>query len=279
MLELLIAWDHIEDRSADELGAGDDNAVSKSFSSVTKLSPSGLVHPSGAAIIHSRSRIELPAAVLSPSPLRGDADCLLYSPFTVGVGSQVSLMSDASGVGNHDFTIVSMLGLLGCPDLPAEPSWFAPYVDALRVGSHEPDTVSLMGCAEIGCAETAPLRIEPEFGKVGQHSSQSKRAQPRHVLGDDNRGPRFADDAREVRPESSLVAGSSSSTGDGVGLTGEAADDDGNASWRERSDILEPFRVRPVPREHSSAPWIDFYLPRWRSEASALQAEIQEADP
>lgn len=159
----------------------------------------------------------MPATVASPSPLRGDADCVFHSPDTVGVGS-------------HDLSIVSRLGLLGCPNRPAEPPWFEPYDDALGVGSCDPETAASMRGAERSCAESRPLRIEPELGKVGQHSAQLGRAQSWHVLDDDDGRHRFADDARVVGPEVALVCGSKSLAGDAVGLARESAADHANVS-------------------------------------------------
>src|SRR5512134_596305 len=80
-----------------------------------------------------------------------------------------------------------------------------------------------MRSAEIGSAEMRPLRIEPKCGKVGQHVAQSGRSQARHVLGDNDGGLELTGDARELGPEPSLVALSSSLAGVADGLTGESS--------------------------------------------------------
>lgn len=135
--------------------------------------------------------------------------------------------------------------------------------------------------AEASGRETRPLRIEPESGKVGQHVSQSGRAQSWHVLSDDDGGLGDSHDAGKFGPEPSVIVLGEAFTGDADGLARESS---GNDARRRRggdevSDIGEPLGLGEVAGQHLSTPRVDLDLPRRRAEARPLQSKVKEADP
>jgi hypothetical protein len=83
-----------------------------------------------------------------------------------------------------------------------------------------------VGRSNGGCAETAPLRIEPESGKVPQNDVESSRGQGRDVLEERQRRRDFFEDACDVRPEPSFVGEPEPLTGIGPRLAGEPASDE-----------------------------------------------------
>lgn len=60
--------------------------------------------------------------------------------------------------------------------------------------------------ANIGRSHKTPLRIEPERGKVGQHSIEPKAKVSGDVLAEDEGGGDFLDDLRDARPQVPLVS-------------------------------------------------------------------------
>lgn len=160
------------------------------------------------------------------------------------------------------------------PNRPAEPPWLLPYIDAVGVGSNDPDPISLVRRADVRGSEMMPFDIEPEAGKIGQHWTQATSSQPWHVFGDDNGRFRFIDDAREVRPEPALVVESALFSGEAEWLAWEAAANNVNCSRSHRSDIFKSFCVGPVLRKHAPTPRINLALPRDVAESGLFEAEF-----
>ena len=102
----------------------------------------------------------------------------------------------------------------------------------------------------------------------------------RDVLDNDEARPDLPDDVRVVPPERRLLPSDASlgSCARDV-LTGEASADEVHMGIVSRSrDILEPRDGGPVLREHAAAEGIDLAVPEDRTEACALEAELEPAD-
>jgi len=135
--------------------------------------------------------------------------------------------------------------------------------------------------AETCGRQSSPLCIEPECGKVGQHSSQPTRQQAQNVLDDDRRWSEHADGSGKRWPEPSIVIRTESLSGLANGLAGEASAD--NVHWGEClrvecSDIVKPLSVWPVASQHSTAVFVALDLPEHRAEAGAREAQIEATD-
>lgn len=158
------------------------------------------------------------------------------------------------------------------PTRPAEPPRFEPYDAALGVGSSNEDSSTRMRSADVGCAETRPLRIEPESGKIGQHTSQSERSQAWHVLSDHDGWLALSDDAGELGPEPSGVGGPEPVSGVADGLAGEPSADQIHSICF--TPDLAHVHVAPGPgpvlREHGAAVRVPLRLPRDLAEPRAL---------
>jgi hypothetical protein len=70
--------------------------------------------------------------------------------------------------------------------------------NALRVGSNDPDSISLVGGTHGVRAEHAPLRIEPHRGQVTKDDSESSSSESWGVLHEDVSGFHLANNAGEV---------------------------------------------------------------------------------
>jgi hypothetical protein len=70
---------------------------------------------------------------------------------------------------------------------------------AVAVG-HDPEAAAAMGAANGGRAETRPLDIEPEVGKVPKDVVESSTHQGRHILEERESRTDFVDDSGDMRP-------------------------------------------------------------------------------
>jgi hypothetical protein len=142
------------------------------------------------------------------------------------------------------------------------------------VGSNDEQAPATVRSSDVGSCKIRPLRIEPESGKVREHSSQSRRPQSEHVFDDDDRRRELLDDSPVLEPEPGAGAVEPSSLAcEADVLAWEPAADDIHGSCicsADRSNILVPRRFRPVLREHLATPRIDFALPHDVAEAGAL---------
>jgi hypothetical protein len=156
-----------------------------------------------------------------------------------------------------------------------------PYDDALGVGSDDEDALADVRGSDVAGTEHRPLRIEPEAGNVGQHVSQSGRAQAEHVLSDHDRGAELFDDSRKLGPEPSLVVLRASLAGEADGLAGKSSAHQIHASCSPRGDlpdILIPHSVGPMAAQHGAAIRIALGLPRDVAETGALKPQLKTAD-
>ena len=129
----------------------------------------------------------------------------------------------------------------------------------------------------MGRAESFPLRIEPEAGKVNQHVSHSGREQPWHVFPDEDRRLLLLKRTRDLGPEPALVSLGSALAGDADGLAGPASAEHAGAGKKAKvncSDIFVPRGLWPVARQHGAAKRILLDLPDDGPEPSALQTEL-----
>jgi hypothetical protein len=114
---------------------------------------------------------------------------------------------------------------------PLLPLLRVPYVEAVGVGSKDPDSIPSVRSANGGRGETSPFRIEPESGKVPKDSIETPSAEGGGVLNERERRFSFADDACELAPQPrSCAVESSASTCERDILTGEPSGDDVDAS-------------------------------------------------
>lgn len=70
-----------------------------------------------------------------------------------------------------------------------------------------------MRSANVGRSYNQPLRIEPRFGKVGEHSVESESKVSCDVLKHDNSGSKKANGSEDSGPEMPWVVGSGASSG------------------------------------------------------------------
>lgn len=96
---------------------------------------------------------------------------------------------------------------------------------AVAVGQRE-QSLALVRRADLGRAEQAPLRIEPELGKVGKHLGEPKAKVPGDVLDEGERRAALVDDASHFGPEVAFVALSEPLAGDAEWLTRVARSDE-----------------------------------------------------
>lgn len=156
--------------------------------------------------------------------LRGPPDirCL-----AANAASGLRWESRAAGVG-HIRTARSV-NVIPCalvaPGLPPEPR----ESPAVAVGQ-DPQAVAALRRANGGRAETRPLCIEPESGKVPQHDIESSNGQGRDVLKERQRRDDLGEDPGDLRPEPPVVLGAAASAGAGEGLAGEAGSDEIHAA-------------------------------------------------
>ncbi len=67
------------------------------------------------------------------------------------------------------------------------------------------ESLASMRSSDIRRSHSRPVRIEPEAGKVGEHSVEAQGKVPSHVLQEDEARSYLADDAANVRPEVARV--------------------------------------------------------------------------
>ncbi len=106
---------------------------------------------------------------------------------------------------------------------PPSPCTPAPFVSEVRgVGSNGEDEepAALVRSTDLGRAYNAPLRIEPETGKVGEDVGKPKSKVVCDVLKDRVAGSKNAKGVRDVRPDVPLISGSFPPSGETEGLTG-----------------------------------------------------------
>lgn len=99
----------------------------------------------------------------------------------------------------------------------------------VAVGQHE-ESLATVRRTDVRRSHKIPLRIEPERGKVGQHSIEPKAKVSGDVLEEDERRSRLRDDAADLGPEVSLVALAELLPGDAEGLAGVSRNDEIHAA-------------------------------------------------
>ena len=118
--------------------------------------------------------------------------------------------------------------------------------------------------SDVDSAETVPLRIEPQGGKVGEDSSEAPNNEGCDVLNDDEAGSNHANDAGVLAPESAPLSVDALATPRVADvLAGESTTDDVDMLklLSCAPDVFVPRGVRPVLREHLAAVRIDLDLP------------------
>ncbi len=90
--------------------------------------------------------------------------------------------------------------------------------------------MAAVGGANGGCAETRPLDIEPEVGKVPKHVVESSLDQGRDVLAEHEPRRDLVDDSGNLGPEPAVVLDASAPPGGGEGQAGEAGRDEIHAA-------------------------------------------------
>jgi hypothetical protein len=156
---------------------------------------------------------------------------------------------------------------------------------AVAVGQDE-EALAAVRRADLGRAHKIPLRIEPERGKVGQHSIEPKAKVAGDVLKEDERRSALRDDARDLGPQVPLVALAALLSGDAERLAGVSRSDEIHCATPalavEGLEIV-PDRSAIQPRlfhpghEHSRSECLP--LDVQNTAAPAGQSEIDATDP
>ena len=155
------------------------------------------------------------------------------------------------------------------------------------MGQDEEPFPSVWG-TKVSRAHNAPFRIEPEPGKVSEHSLEAQGKVPADILQEDEAGSYLAKDPSNVRPKVPLVGLASPLARDGEGLAGVAGRDEihsaaprsaieGREIVPDRSRIQglvfhpghEDARREGVPLDETNGP---------RS-AGQLGSEVEASDP
>src|SRR6185437_16197534 len=159
---------------------------------------------------------------------------------------------------------------------------------SLAVGvGHQPKPVAQMGSVNGGSGNTVPLRIVPERGQVPENSLKSPSKQICCVFHDRVEGSKFANEARVLRPQATLLSvdpgPSMHFCPADVGTWKPPAHDIdpdsicGNPLGAKCSHVIVDRHLRPMLRQHAPAEPIDF-AKRDGLESGALQAERKGAD-
>jgi len=166
------------------------------------------------------------------------------------------------------------------PVLPAAPPRQSPYELAVGVGKYEePDPP--VGRSDFGRAETVPLRIEPEMGKVGQHVSQAGRPQAGDVFDEHDSRTKPIDNCSEMRPEPPRVLLRFPLARDARGLAGEPAADDGDSLCSASDDVADvgvSGDAGPVLFEDASGARVVVTLPRDGADSAGFETSLKPAD-
>jgi hypothetical protein len=153
---------------------------------------------------------------------------------------------------------------------------------------HDEETLAPMRGSNIGRPYKAPLRIEPEVGKLSENSVESQPKVPCDILQDDEAGSHFANDSSDLRPEVPLVLLTLPLPGNGERLARVSGSDDINAATPffavEGSQIRVNRRVLKRPFFHASLQdFADRVLPLHETDCSSAwnrqsDSEIESAD-
>jgi hypothetical protein len=135
-------------------------------------------------------------------------------------------------------------------------------------------------------ADTIPLRIIPERGKVSENDSEPTSSEGCNILHEYEAGSKLANEASKLRPEAAPLAGDANSLPCLANvLAGEASADciNGNsigsqAVGAKLSHVIVAGNLRPMLSQHTPAERVDF-AERHRAEpAGALQPKVEAAD-
>lgn len=154
-------------------------------------------------------------------------------------------LADALGVGHIWVCTVRLVGCVLPPPIrdfiarcasgvfPSSLATGMPHIcvnTGNRLEGQEPESLPLVGCANGGCGEQTPLRIEPEVGKiledVGKPSDSLPWVESGDVLQEDVRRCHVSDDSCDLRPEPTVVVNSTSPASRRPGLTREPRTDE-----------------------------------------------------
>jgi hypothetical protein len=119
--------------------------------------------------------------------------------------------------------------------------------------------------SNIGSANARPDRIIPALGKLSENLSEPSSSESCDVLHDDDSRSKFANDSRELPPQTAPRTRETSSAPCCRNvLAGEPAAEDVDGSGGvapEGSHVLVSHGVGPVSREDSTAPFVTLALP------------------
>jgi hypothetical protein len=151
----------------------------------------------------------------------------------------------------------------------------------LGVGNN-PDTVSLVGIANVARRNAVPLRIVPDRGQVSENGSEPETQQSCDVFHDDKIGSYLANKPSKVTPQTTSLAGKSGALPHRRNvLAGKSSAN--NINW---SDIFAPelgyvfklANVWPVFCQHAPAEWVDLAEGDGFEAARALKAKAETAN-
>lgn len=155
---------------------------------------------------------------------------------------------------------------------------------AVAEGQHE-EPLATVRRANVGRSHKIPLRIEPERGKVGQHSIEPKAKVSGDVLEEDERSSALRDDARDLGPEVSLVSLAELLAGDAEGLAWVSRNDEihrATPAFAVEGSEIVPDRSAIQPRffhpGHEDGRGEGVPLEEANGAAPAGQPEVDSAD-
>jgi len=113
------------------------------------------------------------------------------------------------------------------------------------VGQDEDSLPSVWG-SDIGRSYSRPLRVEPDFGQITEHSVEAQSNVSCDILQEQELGSHFASDAENLGPEVSRVVGSLSLACDAEWLAGITGNDSMNSVTPRAA--IEGSGIRPNRR-------------------------------
>src|SRR5260221_690366 len=124
-----------------------------------------------------------------------------------------------------------------------------------------------MRCAQGGCGDTTPPRIEPVVGKLDEDVSETGAEQVGDVLDEDERGPDGVDDGPHPGPSPAFVTCSELASGEAVSLTGGSSGHKVHSGSElagpprsSGADVIVSGHLGPMSGEYGAAPGIELYL-------------------
>ena len=146
-------------------------------------------------------------------------------------------------------------------------------------GWRRKESGSPVGGADIGCSYNAPLTIEPDRGKVGEHPVESQSKVHCDVLTDNEAGSQYANGVEDRRPEVARVTSTTLPSRLRERLAGVATDEDVDRFHRaEPPHVGQDRHAGPVALEHRTRGRVGLAQPRGLHVEHPLERQVQTPD-